>query len=412
MKILHVFDHSLPEHTGYTFRSFNILKEQRARGWSTAQMTTPKHTLPSAATESIEGFLLYRTPALPALPAALPGVRDAAVVLAAQTRLAEVARIEQPDIIHAHSPVLNALAALVVGRRLGIPVVYEIRGFWEDAAVDHGTTREGSLRYRAQRALETFAVRHVDAVMAICEGIRGDLIGRGFARERITLIPNAVDVESFEFRGGETRPEDALKAALGLSGCTVLAFIGSYYAYEGLDLLIESLPRMLAKRSDLALLLVGGGPEEEKLKQLADASGVADRIRFVGRVPHGEVARYYDLADLLVYPRHRMRLTDLVTPLKPLEAMARGRIVVASDVGGHRELIQPGRTGWMFRADDPDSLARTVLDALDGRHLWPAMRAAARRFVELERTWRASVSRYEPVYAGVLPQASDLLASP
>jgi glycosyltransferase involved in cell wall biosynthesis len=146
-------------------------------------------------------------------------------------------------------------------------------------------------------------------------------------------------------------------------------------------------------------LLVGGGRQEEELKQLASELGVADHVVFAGRVPHDEVQRYYNLIDVLVYPRLPMRLTELVTPLKPLEAMAQGRLVVASDVGGHRELIRPGETGILFKAGDAEALATTLSDLLREPARWPALKAAARRYVETERTWKMSVARYEGICA-------------
>jgi glycosyltransferase involved in cell wall biosynthesis len=124
-------------------------------------------------------------------------------------------------------------------------------------------------------------------------------------------------------------------------------------------------------------------------------------VIFVGRVPHAEVAAYYSLVDLFVYPRKSMRLTELVTPLKPLEAMAQGKLVIASDVGGHRELVDPGRTGFLFRAGDAQALAAQLIDTLSRRDEWHAVRQRARSFVERERTWAASVARYEAVYAGL-----------
>jgi len=262
--------------------------------------------------------------------------------------------------------VLNAIPALRVGKRLGIPVVYEVRAFWEDAAVDHGTTREGSLRYRLTRRLETHALRRAAHVFTICEGLRSDIVARGIPPEKVTVIPNAVDVSSFEL-GGE--PDAGLRRQLGLDNCAVVGFIGSFYAYEGLDLLLDALPGMLAVLPDVRVLLVGGGPQEEALKAQARRLGIADKVVFTGRVPHAEVQRYYDLIDVLAYPRHSMRLTELVTPLKPLEAMAQGRLLVASDVGGHKELIRHGETGLLFRAGDAASLADTLLQVVAKKDL-------------------------------------------
>jgi glycogen synthase len=143
---------------------------------------------------------------------------------------------------------------------------------------------------------------------------------------------------------------------------------------------------------------------EEALRAQSEASAAADRIHFVGRVPHEEVERYYSLVDILAYPRKRMRLTDLVTPLKPLEAMAQGRLVAASDVGGHKELIRDRDTGTLYAADDPASIAQSLDAMLANRTGWDAMRARARTFVETERNWQINIYRYEPVYHLLLGQ--------
>lgn len=397
MRILHVLDHSIPLHSGYSFRTLNLLREQRNLGWETFHLTSPKHSTPSGLNETVEGWHFHRTPA-PDAPSALPVLAENGLMRATQRRLEELARNLRPDIIHAHSPLLNAIPALRVGKALGIPVVYEVRAFWEDAAVDHGTTTEGSLRYRATRALETLALKQVAHVFTICEGLRRDIVTRGIAPDKVTVIPNAVDIQNFE-PGGE--PDEALKASLGLNGAAVLGFIGSFYAYEGLDLLLQALPQILSQRPDVRLLLVGGGPQEAALKSKAHALGVANKVVFTGRVPHAEVNRYYDLVDVLAYPRYSMRLTELVTPLKPLEAMAQGRLLVASNVGGHRELIQHGQTGLLFAAGSAVSLGSAVLDLLAHPESWPGLRSAGRRFVEQERNWKASASRYRPVFASL-----------
>lgn len=399
MRILHVLDHSIPLHSGYTFRTAAILREQRALGWETYHLTSPKQGPTAAAQEDVDGLRFHRSEVPPAGP---PGINEWRLIKATEKRLEELARELKPDLIHAHSPVLNAIPAIRVGRRLGIPVVYEIRAFWEDAAVDHGTTSEGSLRYRATRALETWAIRRVDHVFTICEGLRKDILARGVAESRITVIPNAVDIENFQVSSpGEQTA--ALSRKLGLEACTVLGFVGSFYAYEGLDLLLDAFARMSASRPDLRVLLVGGGPQDANLKAQAQRLGLADKVIFTGRVPHSEVSRYYDLIDLLAYPRHSMRLTELVTPLKPLEAMAQGHLFVASDVGGHKELIRDGETGRLFAAGNAEALAAALADMLDHRERWPAMRAAGRRFVEDVRNWRNSVANYRRVYSALVP---------
>ncbi len=396
LRILHVLDHSLPLHSGYAFRTLAILREQRRRGWETVQLTSPKQGAASVREETVDGWTFHRTPVTKAVAASSTPVALLRQMFATARRIAELAREHAPHVIHAHSPILDAFPALWAGRRAGIPVVYEVRALWEDAATDHGTATERSARYRLSRRLETIAVRRADHVTTICEGLRKEIASRGVPPERITVVPNAVDVESFTMHG---TPDEALRRALGLDGRTVLGFAGSFYGYEGLDVLLDAFARLAPRNAALGVLLLGGGPQEAALRERAAALGLSDRVVFTGRVPHADVSRYYDLIDVLVYPRRRMRLTELVTPLKPLEAMAQGRIVVASDVGGHRELIRDGETGFLFPAGDADALARTLDEVLARRVDWPRMQRAGRQFVESERNWRTSVARYEPVYA-------------
>ncbi|KQM85957.1 glycosyl transferase family 1 [Sphingomonas sp. Leaf23] len=399
MRVLHILDHGLPLHSGYTFRTRAILTAQMARGWQVAAVTGARQGVTQVARETVDGIDFHRTVPPRALPAPLGELAEIRAFSAAIDRVVDEFR---PDILHAHSPVLDALAALRVARRRGLPLVYEIRAFWEDAAVGNGTGTEGSARYRATRALETWAVRRADGVAVICEGLRRDLVARGIDPAKIMVSPNGVDLNLF---GDPPPPDTALAAELGLAGPEVLGFIGSFYDYEGLDTLIAAMPALVAARPNVRLLLVGGGPMEGALRAQAAASNAAHAIHFIGRVPHHEVERYYGLVDLLVYPRKAMRLTDLVTPLKPLEAMAQRRLVAASDVGGHRELIRDGDTGTLFPPDDPAALATRVAALLADRSGWEAMRDRGRAFVEAERNWASNVARYQPVYQRLIGAA-------
>ena len=402
MRVLHVLDHSIPLHSGYTFRTRSILREQRALGWETFHVTGAKQNSGDMLEETVDGLHFYRTPESKGALAKMPVLNQVNVIDGLAKRLAEIIPLVKPDVLHAHSPSLNAIAALRAGKRFNIPVVYEVRAFWEDAAVDHGTSTENGLRYRLTRALETYALKQADAVTTICEGLRKDIVARGVPADKVTVIPNAVDIEKFSMGG---TPDFGLKEQLGLAGSRLIGFIGSFYAYEGLDVLLRAVPNLVARMPDLRVLLVGGGPQDAQLRQMAKDLNIADKIVFTGRVPHDQVNKYYDLLDVLVYPRLSMRLTDLVTPLKPLEAMAQGRILAASDVGGHLELIADGKTGVLFRADDPDSLADKVGALLAAQETWPQLRQAGRHYVETERNWKVSVGRYPAIYGRLTKKA-------
>ncbi|HTT13503.1 MAG TPA: TIGR04063 family PEP-CTERM/XrtA system glycosyltransferase [Burkholderiaceae bacterium] len=409
MRILHILDHSLPLHSGYSFRTAAILREQRNLGWETIHLTTPRQGVSALSVEVADGWTFHRTPFVPGWRSRVPAVGGYVDEMRATAlRLEELVEQLRPDVLHAHSPVLNALPALSVARRHSLPLVYEMRASWEDAAVDHGSTRAGSARYRASRALETFALKRADAITTICEGLRTDIAARGIDADAVTVIPNAVDVKAFAF---DTPADGDLRRRLGLDGATVIGFAGSFYGYEGLDLLLDAVALLVKQQPDTRVLLVGGGPQEQALRAQAGQLGLSERVVFSGRVPHADVARYYNLIDVLAYPRRSIRLTEIVTPLKPLEAMAQGRIFVASDVGGHRELVRDGETGFLFPAGDANALARILSEVLARRGEWQRMKLRARSFVESERTWARSVARYTSVYSRVLARRHEALAA-
>lgn len=400
-RVLHVLDHSLPLHSGYTFRTRAILTAQAAAGHEVRGITGLRHSADGPATEQIDGLTFHRTPGTASGPPALREWREITALAAAIERLAGKWR---PDVLHAHSPALCGKAALIAGKRLGIPVVYEIRAFWEDAAVSNGTSREGGLKYRLTRALEDHVVARADAVVTICRGLKDDLVRRGTDPAKITISPNGVDFSLF---GEEAPREQALADELELGKGPVVGFIGSFYDYEGLDDLIAAMPALVRQVPDARLLMVGGGPCAEALKAQAEASSAARAIRFVGRVPHDQVERYYALMDVMAYPRKASRLTDLVTPLKPLEAMAQGKLVAASAVGGHRELITDGVTGTLFSPDDPAACAAALAALLGARDTWDARRAAGRAQVAANHDWARNIHRYQDVYQGLIARSLD-----
>ncbi|RRJ84594.1 TIGR04063 family PEP-CTERM/XrtA system glycosyltransferase [Aestuariirhabdus litorea] len=399
MKILHVFDHSLPLHSGYTFRSRSLIRYQHEMGYETCHLTGSKqaiHAGPSKGlNETADGLEFYRCPAPPRWVAHNRVLQQLHVITWLLIRTYQVCGIEKPDLLHAHSPALNGFCALIIGRIRRIPVVYEIRAFWEDAAVDHGSTLEGSFRYRLSQWFEEWVVNRVGGVVTICNGLMSDLAGRAKLPRCTAIVPNAVDVEKYPDR------TDTLKLRWhNRDNIPVVGFIGSFYRYEGLDLLVEAVSLLHKRGVALKLLLVGGGPEEERLKHLVSEHGLQNIVDMPGRVPHEEVDTYYERVDVLAYPRRSMRLTETVTPLKPLEAMSMGRALVMSDVGGHLELIPDGTGVALFPSGDASALA-TALESVfhrlrQDREL--GFLHKARQYVAEQRSWAASVANYAPLY--------------
>ena len=390
-RVLHVLDHSLPIGSGYSYRSRSIVAVQKRLGLVPVVLTSPKQGTEIDGRDVVDGIPHYRTRRT---GGRVPFVRELKLMAVLASRIIRVARAERIELIHAHSPSLNGLPALWAGRRLRLPVVYEMRTFWEDAAVNHGTFAEGSLRYRISRALETMVIRRADRVVAICQGIRSEVMSRGIAQAQIGLVPNGVDHEWLE----PHQRASALATQLGLGEGPVFGYIGSFSHYEGLPFLLEAMPELLASFPGARLLLVGGGRDEEAIRAAAKRLGPA--VIMPGRVPQDQVRDFYSLLDVLVLPRRRIRLTELVTPLKPLEAMAMGVPVLASDIGGHAELVNDGETGLLFKAESTESLVDQASRLARESGLRAQLRSAGRRWVESERTWDQIVPRYLPIYEG------------
>ncbi len=309
-----------------------------------------------------------------------------------RSKIAAVRNRQQFDVLHAHSPCLNGLAAL--GQ--GVPLVYEMRSSWEDAAVSVGTTRDGSLRYRLSKALETFVIRKADAVVVICEGLKKELLARGVAGEKITVVPNALPPEMFDLPREDAIAEVRERFVPG--DARLIGFFGSFFEWEGVDELIQAMPLVIAAVPDAHLLLAGGGRQEPGLRALVSRLGLNDKVTFAGRVSHEDIKAMYGAVDVMAFPRVSNRLTDMVTPIKPLEAMAQNAVVTASDVGGHRELIEDDVTGLLYPVGDREALAEALVRVLEDPGAFSQVRARAREYVEKERRWSIVAERYLPVY--------------
>jgi PEP-CTERM/exosortase A-associated glycosyltransferase len=394
---------SLPVVAGYTSRARAILENQAAIGIDAMAVTGLRQTVSDVSSEHIGGIRHYRTH----VPNALGQLRQAPIarevidMAALGSRVLDVARENKVDLIHAHSPVLCGMPAHAAARRLGIPSVYEIRAFWEDAATNQGRDHEGSPRYAAIRGLESRLVKSVDAVVALCEGIRKDIVDRGVDEKRVFVVPNGVETKRFTPRAKETE----LARRLRFQGKTVVAYIGTLFRFEGVGLMLEALARMLETRDDVRGLIVGYGELDDDLRCLHARLGLGDKVVITGKVSPSEVQQYYGVADVLCYPRESHRITELTTPLKPLEAMSMEKAVVCSDVGGLRELVKNEETGYWFKAGDADDFARVLGRLVDDADLRRAVGERARVDMIKNRDWSSIVTRYLEVYAAAAEHA-------
>lgn len=395
MKVLHILEYSRPNISGYSLRSDAIIRHQRELGIETNQLTSQRYQDFQSLVENVDGVIYQRTEKSSSILNKIPFLNYFVYINHLAKRIEQAILAEKPDVIQTHSPMFNALAAIKVAKKYNIPVTYEVRALWEDAAVDTGKTKEGSLKYRMIKAVEQNAFEKVDAVSCICEGLKNDLIKRNIPENKIFVTQNAVDINNFK---PSYEPDAELVGLLNLQGKKVLAFIGTFFKYEGLSYAIDSMKIIAQNRNDIHLLLVGAGNETNNLKKQVLDEDLSDLVTFVGRVPFEQVCRYYSLADLMVFPRESIRLTELVTPLKPLESMAQLKPVLASDIGGHRELIEDGKTGFLFKADNAKALANKIMEIIDDEKLLKDVTVQGLKFVREKRNWLNTAKQYLPVY--------------
>ena len=400
-RVLHVLDHSFPVLSGYSVRSRSLIHGQHQIGFLPQAVTGPLHQIDDkAGTDTVVDDVLYtRTPivgrlARRSLQGRWPLLREASVVRLLRRRIVELVERGQFDVVHAHSPALCGLAALQAARAINLPVVYEIRAFWEDAAVDQKRTHAQALRYRATRALEDHVISGVDAVVGIATHILEDLHARGVPPEKLFHVSNGVDGDRFS-----PQPRNArLAAELGLEGSTVFGFAGSLYHYEGISWLVRALAELRRRGVTVKLLVLGEGEDLPAIRTALRETASEEFVLAPGRVPHDQMQRYYSIIDVLVYPRRSNRLTELVTPLKPLEAMAQSKAVLASGVGGIRELVEHEKTGLLFKPEDIDDFCAQATRLVQQSELRRRLGEQGRETILRERDWKVLARRYQDVY--------------
>lgn len=355
--------------------------------WDTPHSTRP---LPPQQRHSVEidGVPWIHHPG-PALGST--GARE--YILAAADAFVREARNVRPAVIHAASNFMTGLSALIAARRLGVPFVYEVRGLWEitEASVNPGW--ETSDRFCWQRDMESFVTAQADRVLAITPEATAELVHRGAARNRIDLLPNGVDSDTFL-----PLPFDAdLASRLKLpTDRPIIGFAGSFVAYEGLELLLEAAEELVRRDADFHIVLAGGGGVEQSLVKSVATRALGDRVTFAGRLDMGDVPRLLGCLDIVCCPRLSLPVTEMVSPLKPLEAFAAGKPVVMSDVSPHRKLagvegesgpLRMGTRGVLHKPGDAQSLADALQHLLADRDRRAAMGRRARRWVREHRRW-------------------------
>jgi glycosyltransferase involved in cell wall biosynthesis len=388
-KVLNVLAFSLPyTSVGYATRSHGLALGIKHAGWNVCPYTRPgfpydfkpelvKGTL--AEKDEIDGLTYHRV-----FDIERRGMGETEYIHAAIKHWERVIELEQPEIVHAASNYVTALPVMIAARRKGVPFVYEIRGFWEVTRSSRDSSFVNTPKYRYMRFFESLVARHADRVITITNAMKEELVTCGVPANNIAIAFNSVDAERFI-----TKPRNQnLAMELGISNeDVVIGYIGTLVDYEGLDDLITACAGLVKDGLQFRLLLVGDGAQSETLRRQVANLGLADRVLFVGRVPHKEVEDYYSLLDIAPFPRKPWEVCEMVSPLKPFEAMALEKAVVVSNTRALSEIVIHGTNGLHFEKGNIADLQQTLSKLVRDNVLRQTLGKAARTWVLEHRTW-------------------------
>ncbi len=432
MRPLHVLSVSPPHLNGYSMRTHNILKTQMELGLKPRGITSPYYPLPclnERKAYQLDGIYYHRVPNKKFIQSStdtkglstgethtnvypkrglkkLASQLHTAVMSIPQARsyfypqIVRLARKHRADLIHAHTPFRNAWPAYWAAKKLGLPFVYEMRGLWEDTAVLSGKFTESSPIYKTFKRMETEILKRADAVICISEALAADVAERGIDDKKIFVCSNAVDMKSIEQQVENEELKREIEGKLNrLKDTTVFGYVGSLRDLEGIDFLVEGFSRICKVRPQDRLLIVGGGDENyiRKLKRRAEELGMKKEIVFQGPVENTSIGVAYNLIDVLAITRRNFRVTSLVTPLKPYEAMAHGKVVLLPSLPAMSEIVEDNQTGRIFECGNLVDFAEKAL-LLAEPEIRSAMGLKAREYVRRNKLWQHSVAKTSEAY--------------
>nr|WP_245349365.1 glycosyltransferase [Brachybacterium fresconis] len=389
--VFYLLHNSLPHNSaGYATRTHGLLSELNRIGWNVDGVTRlgypydmpGKAELPDVPLHDVVGNVDYRR--------LLTGrqVEKKNPLFYYTERyskaLLELAKQERPAIIHAASNHWNGLTAVKTARQLGIPSIYEVRGLWEVTRGSRNPEWAQSNMFKYIARMEADAAKGATRVFAITEALRDEMISRGVDGDKINIVPNGVDTSRFT----PIPKDEELASQLGVAGKTVIGYVGSVLDYEGIELMLEAAEVMNRTREDFHVLIVGDGAELERFQNYVEEHELEHVVTFTGRVPHEDVERYYSLIDITPFPRLSLPVCEMVSPLKPFEAMAMGKAVVSSDVAALKEIVTPGVNGYLHEKGSTESLIEQLTRLLDDPEHTRLIGAQARDWVVENRDWK------------------------
>lgn len=401
-KVAYLLYNSLPVHSGgYATRSHGIISNLMSKGVLPHVMTRLGYpydlnkfkSRDVVDKEEYDGITYHRLLNGPGLNFVPVSEYLSAYVLNVKEQLLE----SDASIVHAASNHINGIASVIAGRELGLKTIFEVRGMWEVTRLSRQPEWEGSDEFKAYRYLETLAALKADVVITITEALKNELIGRGVGKDKIHVVSNGVDTNIFT----PMKPNLELKTSLGINKTSsVIGYVGSIVDYEGLDILVDAVGELVnSGKTNITALIVGDGVVLNALKEQVSKMNLNDYFVFTGRIPHDEVPNYYSIIDVCPFPRRGLPVCELVSPLKPFEAMAMGKVVIGSNVQAIAEFIEEGINGFVHEKDNARDLAKQISRSIENDGVRESLKLTTREWVVNNRDWKVLADKVFDIYA-------------
>nr|WP_299071513.1 glycosyltransferase family 4 protein [uncultured Allomuricauda sp.] len=395
MKVLHILYQSLPQISGSSIRSRDLLMSQKEIGLDVLAVTAPFQSF-SSVEEVIDGIRYLRTSI---------NVRESISdkkkplhirvlrifqMLKFYVKLKKIIQRENPNILHAHAMFFCGLPALYLGRKFKLPVVYEVRSLWMLNKSFGSNKGYKALIENLLFRVELYVMKRASLVIAINDNLKQELVDRGIEEAKISVIKNAVNTSLINTLIQNLGSNKSRKEGFNFG------YIGTLTSHEGIDMLIKTFADLNLEHPNCKLKIYGSGVEEENVSKLAKEY---KNVEFLGSIHPSNVPQAFESVDIIVNPRYKNKLTDSVTPLKPLEAMAYEKFFIGSDVGGIKELVEHGVHGYLFKAGNGSDLMDKMIKAMNlEKEEFDKIKRRAGTYVNTHKSWIANAHDYNKIY--------------
>lgn len=314
--------------------------------------------------------------------------------------LVETAKKHNADIIHGASNWFNGLAAYYAGKILGIPSIYEIRGFWDESSLALRPELHEADMIKMKQFMENFVINNVTKVITINDNLKDELIERLPHINNIDIIYNGVDMDKFNI-DKHIKYEMRQKFKID-DDTTIFGYIGSLLNYEGIEYILQSIKRLSDKKYKIKFFMIGDGKEKDNLLKLVNTLKIESYFEYIGKISHDEVSKFYNMFDIIVYPRKNDKVCRTTSSSKIFETMCMAKPIIVSKLPAYDEIITDRYNGLYCMPDDIDDIYNKIVELINDKELQNTIGNNAREWVMKNRDWKSLGLKLSEIYKQIL----------